>query len=126
MRKRLAQILIFFAALHCLNLDQLLKLPVLVAHFLEHKDRDNSIRVMDFLSMHYWGHDINDDDDERDRQLPFKAPHPHSFQHICLPALKAIDLQQGEPPLVSYDYPLEKDSHLPNPAVGSLFRPPRA
>lgn len=39
---------------------------------MEHKSVNNDISIMDFLSMHYWGTDLNDNDDNRDMQLPFK------------------------------------------------------
>lgn len=49
----------------------MLKLPIVFQHFLEHQTKDNSITVFQFLKIHYV-QDNEQDDDARDRQLPFK------------------------------------------------------
>ncbi|RFM28511.1 hypothetical protein [Deminuibacter soli] len=112
--------------LHSTALNQLLKLPVLVAHYIEHQHRDSHISVLDFLSMHYWGKDINDNDDDRDRQLPFKTVDMHSLHCSFVPLLKPIALKQREDHCTVINYPAIKDQYLPDPARASLFRPPRA
>jgi len=72
--------------IHSLCLHQVYKFPMLFIHFFEHQQRDNKISVLDFLSMHYWGQDLNDNDQDRDNQLPFKKAdsnmsHFSSFLH---------------------------------------------
>jgi hypothetical protein len=52
---------------------QLLKLPVLVKHFIEHNQKFNQISVLDYIIIHYSEEIINDGDSERDMQLPFKS-----------------------------------------------------
>jgi len=54
------------------ELFELVKLPVLVHHFLEHKEENNSITFADFIYLHYAkSGGINTDDD--DTKLPFKS-----------------------------------------------------
>ena len=65
-------VLLAIAAVNSLSLQHIFKIPVLVAHYFEHQERGPDITVIEFLSMHYWGQDINDNDQERDMQLPFK------------------------------------------------------
>jgi hypothetical protein len=65
-------ILIFSIADDCFAFDQLIKIPTLLVHYVEHKEKDVSVSFLDFLSMHYGGTDLNDGDNDRDMQLPFK------------------------------------------------------
>lgn len=55
-------------------MQQLLKLPVLVQHYYEHKNDDTALTLLSFLELHYLSsHDDNDGDNNRDQQLPFKT-----------------------------------------------------
>jgi hypothetical protein len=55
------------------ELYQLLKLPFLVEHFMEHKEQNKEITLMDFLYLHYAHGDVKDADYEEDMKLPFKS-----------------------------------------------------
>ena len=52
---------------------QLLKLPLLVIHFIQHCQEDPSMTLSAFLAMHYADETIYDDDWQDDMQLPFKT-----------------------------------------------------
>lgn len=52
------------------ELHQLLKLPILIEHFKEHKAQNNSLSFLDFLSLHY---NQEFDHDKTDNKLPFKS-----------------------------------------------------
>jgi hypothetical protein len=107
------------------SLSQLFKLPVLVAHYIEHQQLDRSISILDFLSMHYWGQDIDDNDQDRDMQLPFKTGEQNTnAQVVVMPSFQVTI----EKPLVTGNtmQPVFSDADLTNPALATLFRPPRA
>lgn len=56
------------------ELSELLKLPVLVEHYIEHKDRSPEMSLVDFLALHYNDHlkdHPHDHDYEQDQKLPF-------------------------------------------------------
>lgn len=55
------------------ELYQFLKAPLLVIHFLEHKDLNTSFSYKDFLLVHYFAEQVRDADYDRDMQLPFKS-----------------------------------------------------
>lgn len=55
------------------ELYQLLKLPVFVAHYFEHKQEDPSISLKSFFVLHYLSGNEIDEDYQRDMQLPFKT-----------------------------------------------------
>ncbi len=52
---------------------QLVKLPLLIAHFKEHKQEDASMTLWKFLAMHYDYQAKPDEDHAQDMKLPFKA-----------------------------------------------------
>lgn len=55
------------------ELHQLLKLPFLVTHFLEHKTQNGDITLLTFLHLHYANGHQKDADYDKDMQLPFKS-----------------------------------------------------
>jgi len=118
-------ILFFIVLMNDTSLNQFLKLPVLVAHYTEHHRLDGRIGFVQFLAMHYWGTDLNDNDNDRDMQLPYKKVDMHSFDHLIVPMMKPAIVQH---PVVSsmVVQPIFNNDLLPQPALGSLFRPPKA
>jgi hypothetical protein len=123
-KKGLAYIFFFLFLFNTPAFNQPFKLPVLIAHFLEHRQLDQSISFFDFLSMHYWN-DINDDDQDRDNQLPFKSVEDFSALHTGLLVMKPLLLKPDLYEL-QVDQPLFREHNLPDPRLSSLFRPPRA
>jgi hypothetical protein len=108
------------------SLNEVFKLPVLFTHFTEHCQQDPELGLMDFISMHYWGDDHNDQDEDRDNQLPFKKTADHSsFQIAIFPPVKPVPEERLLFPGKS-SVPVPQDAHLPNRTPDSLFRPPQA
>ncbi|WP_295767233.1 hypothetical protein [uncultured Mucilaginibacter sp.] len=105
------------------ELHQLLKLPVLFEHFAEHKERDKSVSFATFISMHYWGNDLNDNDDDRDMQLPFKKLDVHPTHVLFLPTVRTVLNLTPEKHILT-NYPVYQHQYFPNPALASPFRPP--
>ena len=52
---------------------ELLKLPVLVRHFYDHKEENKHTGLITFLVQHYFSEDGTDKDAAEDNQLPFKS-----------------------------------------------------
>ena len=56
------------------ELHQLLKIPLLIQHFMHHRNKDNSLSLLEFLKIHYTdSQHPNDNDDREDNELPFKS-----------------------------------------------------
>ena len=53
------------------ELAELGKLGVFFTHFQEHKQANKDLSLMDFVVLHYFSGDQQDDDKARDMQLPF-------------------------------------------------------
>lgn len=81
MKKTVSIILLFVFLSANTEAHQLLKLPFLVEHYLEHKHHNNNISFFDFLNMHYVMADDGDGDTPEDMQLPFKSD--NACGNIC-------------------------------------------
>jgi hypothetical protein len=54
------------------ELGQLLKLPILISHYLEHKAASN-LSIGEFIIIHYADSDLRDADYDKDMKLSFKT-----------------------------------------------------
>ncbi len=72
MRKFILYILLFGYIFSTTELHQLLKMPVLLEHYKEHKQKNQSLTIIGFLELHYLKGNLKDSDYEKDMQLPFK------------------------------------------------------
>ena len=53
--------------------NQLMKFPLLIDHFFEHKEKDDNLSLWKFLNMHYAYNKAKDSDYAKDTKLPFKS-----------------------------------------------------
>lgn len=106
------------------SLYQVFKIPSLIRHFVEHKELNHDITFMDFMSMHYWGEDLDDNDDEKDMQLPFKKFEIHHTTFLFIPVATGFVFKNTFWPIKS-DYGPDKPQVYYHAALGSLFRPPQ-
>lgn len=125
MRKWIAFFLIGICVSTQTEFHQLLKLPVLVQHFMEHREKDSSTSLLAFLKEHYSAFDERDADYDRDMQLPFKThdcvnaavvfynPAP-SFDIVSIPSFEAIA-----------SFPITRETSLPTTTTGNIWQPPR-
>lgn len=106
-----------------ISLGQVYKLPVLINHFIEHQQRDGKVTFLDFMSMHYWGKDIDDNDQDKDMQLPYKNFSNNTVQIPFCPLSKIITLKT-----VCYSYErvfeVRKKNLFSNTILSCLLRPP--
>jgi hypothetical protein len=124
-RKVCLYILVFFIATESTSFDQLLKLPVLFEHFREHQQRDQNVDLLEFLSMHYWGQDLDDNDNDRDMQLPFKKVNINTHQVLFARFTKAPQIIATEQTVLN-TFTIYKDQYHPESNLTSPFRPPCA
>jgi len=72
--RKITVILFLFIYLSSVTeLHELVKLPVLLEHFTEHKEKTKRLSFWAFLHMHYAQQNEADGDNDRDMQLPFKS-----------------------------------------------------
>lgn len=125
MRKTVA---ILFSAIYLLGAteaSQLLKLPVLVQHYYEHKAGNASVTLLNFLHMHYMGNDDDNSDNMRDRELPFKT-----MDDCCMIAFNSLPPQKLQVVQIE-SYEIQQEFTLLNDAshffisLEDIFQPPR-
>ncbi|MBL7698770.1 MAG: hypothetical protein JNK79_11445 [Chitinophagaceae bacterium] len=126
MKKAWVHILFLVAMLYQTSFSQLLKLPMLVVHYIEHRHINQHITFSDFLFMHYLGDDMNDDDNDRDRELPFKSVDSKCVHQVVAVVAKPYSTRRPVQFMNDREQFHLENEHLPQRALDSLFRPPRA
>ena len=123
--KRLSAILFLSILLFTqTELHQILKFPVLVQHYFEHKADDKNITLAGFIVLHYFSGSPVDDDYARDMQLPFKT-------NDCVLAITSIVIPEQivitNQPLVveTKAFPKVKNDWNPSNYIENIFRPPQ-
>ncbi len=123
-KKACLYIIFFILLINQTSLNQFFKVPALVAHFIEHHGMDEKIGFIDFLSMHYWGTDLDDNDQDKDMKLPFKKVDEYSSLTIAISTTKTT-LEKQHFYTLTTSPPATRNSSITNPALSALFRPPR-
>ncbi|MCV2487580.1 hypothetical protein OD917_21775 [Flavobacterium sp. SH_e] len=125
MRKTIVYIFILLIASNSSFVQQFYKLPILIEHFQEHQ-KLQGVSFIDFLSMHYWGEDLKDNDGDRDMQLPFKTISSSSPQFVFILDDKELLPFVFDPELPQLNIPTYRSDLFSDPNLLSLFRPPIA
>ncbi len=126
MKKAIAILLLTTYLFSTTELSQLLKLPALVNHFIEHQDENKDLTLWEFMDIHYAHGIVKDADYEKDMKLPFKTMENFSIQlSIAVPPSFIVISNKN-----IYTY-LKKDTHiLSNDSLtavhlSSIWQPPR-
>lgn len=126
MKKVLIAVLFSSIVLLSTELNQLLKLPFLIEHYLEHKNQTKDLTFFKFLVMHYFEHDVNVSDYERDMKLPFKSHDSfigmvfHVFVHPNYSAFKF-----NYPIVLEDEHLLFNDNFFAKAFIAIIWQPPR-
>jgi hypothetical protein len=102
---------------------QFSRLPFLLKHYREHKADNPSISALDFLKLHYSTTHPADNDDNEDKQLPFKSE--VTLIHTDVPIISRE--HNIDPP---YKHGIDRPGlfhieNIPSTAPVSIFHPPR-
>ena len=109
--------------LNIVSLNQFSHFPVILVHYAQHVDRDSDLSMSDFLSMHYWGNDMNDNDEQQDKQLPFKSLSTSTMLVFTHPGNVTISFNAYESRLVR-SISQFRNVFFSRNALSSLLRPP--
>lgn len=123
--RKVAAILFFSVILLAQTpVQQVLKLPILIEHFKEHR-ADKDISFLEFIKLHYFSGNPKDSDYDRDQQLPFRANDVILMSStVVLPA----QIVPAAPPLLFREktYVLLKPTGLPSLHSFDIWQPPRS
>jgi hypothetical protein len=101
---------------------EVLRLPVLIQHYGEHKDQVGEMSFLEFLVMHYETDEAHDD---MDNKLPFKdCGHSFTGQVIMLPIQKFSLSEQIEASTPAYQFFYLQ--HEPELIATDIFQPPKS
>lgn len=108
------------------EMHQLLKLPVVFEHYAEHQLEDASIGFLEFLDMHYMHGSPQDDDYERDMQLPFKtsADCVSAVSFAQVPVQFEMEIESSITFLKKKNY-LIRDLFTHTPYLSNIWQPPQ-
>ena len=106
------------------ELHQVLKLPVLIVHFQEHRALNKEISLLDFFIDHYVDQIILDNDDQRDSQLPFKTTHCVNTTIVALSEPVQLDLRPREAS-IEREFNIHRADFPRAGALHNIFQPPR-
>ena len=70
MKKLISILLLSLYLVSTTELYQLLKMPLLIEHYIQHKDLNPEMSLTAFLKTHY-DHPVKDSDHDQDQKLPF-------------------------------------------------------
>lgn len=126
MKKTFAIFLVSLYIFSFTEISELLKLPVLIEHYGEHKAEDKDITILGFIALHYLNGSQKDSDYAKDMKLPFKM---HDFSSIIslanqdIPKIFAINLS-----LVKHFKEIKRNYyytfHFSSYSEISIFQPP--
>ena len=123
MKRIISILLISFYIISFTEVHQLIRLPLLIVHFIEHKQLSKDITFIEFLELHY-SHETAHDD--RDMELPFKdCSHCVAAQTVVLPGFK-LELKQAA---VSDALPVHTGFYkkfIPSSYLSKIWQPPKA
>jgi len=101
-------------------IGQLFKLPLLVEHFIQHRNQDG-VSLFGFLEDHY-ATNHNDADLPEDEELPFKNVKFHSIGYAILTLPVHADVPASFPGDKKIVFP---NTNMPHQHLASIFHPPR-
>lgn len=70
MKKLISILLLSLYLVSTTEIYQLLKMPFLIEHYIEHKELNSEMSLAAFLKIHY-DHPVKDSDYDKDQRLPF-------------------------------------------------------
>lgn len=120
---------IFFLVVYVFTateLNQLLKAPKFVEHFIEHQKLDSTVSLSDFLYMHYTGHDINDNDQAQDMQLPFKSPGNYATPNLASIPVSQDTINLSLIPVDTENQLVYKRLNFTSSFLSSIWQPPKS
>jgi hypothetical protein len=127
MRRAISILFLSLSLLAQTEFHQLLKIPVLIQHFIEHCEKDANTSLIAFLKEHYSAFDERDADYDRDMELPFKSSDCVNGVNIiyCAPLWEGISTENLSADLRSVEYPRVPSYSYPQSFSGNIWQPPR-
>lgn len=127
MKKTFAIFLLSIYVISLTELHQFVKLPVLVEHFIEHKQLNSDLSLWQFLDMHYAHGDVKDADYDKDMKLPFKS-HDGCVNTLVIAFIpNSFEDLNTKPAYTDYkSYSTFSENFLEAAYLASIWQPPKS
>jgi hypothetical protein len=125
LKKLFAISFLFIYLFSTTELSQLLKMPLLVEHFTEHRQENSHLTLWQFLYTHYAKGDVKDADDEKDMKLPFKT-HDNcvaSFINVYPPSQNVLIIKPVR--FIENQHLKTPEQSLQSIFLSNIWQPPR-
>jgi hypothetical protein len=129
LKKIIAILFLSFYLLSSTELHQLLKVPFLVEHFMEHKEQNKDLTLWQFLCLHYSDNNKKDADYEKDMKLPFKSHDCCSGSFVAYFTVQSIPLFQEHSKPLYYEaqsFTLYQEVFFNTSFLDSIWQPPKS
>lgn len=124
MKKWVSILLLGFYLVSTTELDQLLKIPILIEHFKDHQKQNPSLTFFDFMQMHY-DHPKKDADYKTDRKLPFVSHSIHFTSIVTLNPIFHLAIKKGVPIILKSEISSKRVIDYVNTPLHSIWQPPK-
>lgn len=106
--------------------SELLKLPALITHYIQHFEQNRGLSIAEFMDMHYMQNNDPDSDYQQDMQLPFKSMNAMLHSHIVVAPL-ALPEFNFKPVAIKVEK-LHTPASLPLlfQSLSNIWQPPKA
>lgn len=109
------------------EMHQLLKAPLLVEHYFEHKKENKGITIISFLELHYLNGNVFDKDYEKDMKLPFKSAQETCYSQVLIIPTSSFEIPPAH--LFSLEVNskgmIQKSQVLISNYFSSIWQPPK-
>ncbi len=128
-KKMFAILFLITYMLSTTELIQLLKLPVLVEHFAEHKAQSPDITFIEFITLHYKGDHLDnhpeDDDYDQDKKLPFITH--NNVLTVCCTGVPSFlfEVRKRIPQSGTLKRQVHNDLFKSNTYLSAIWQPPK-
>lgn len=129
MRKLFAILFLSVYVFSTTELIQLLKLPLLIEHYLEHKTRNATLSLSSFMAIHYADDHLEnhpqDEDYDQDKRLPFMV-HSTTLNFIFLsPTVCKLEVIKMDQDVPETKIPFADDRLIVSSYLSNIWQPPR-
>ena len=119
---------IFFLSIYLFSatvFSELLKVPILLEHYKEHKSQNSSLGFLNYLYQHYASNFIIDKDFQKDAKLPFKGDFNNNLQPISCNDIFYIDIKQQSITALQKIRISAVDESFISSYYGGIWQPPK-
>lgn len=126
MKASISKFLIIVYLFSATEASQLLKLPLLFSHFVEHQQKEPSMSFGEFLYHHYAAEHKDDGDAATDNKLPFKS-HDQCWSFVFpISIFHTIQLSQVQTIIIEKKKILFSSSaNIISAYLSTIWQPPR-